>query len=46
MGLGTEQGGVISAFDDEFNTNESKRRIKIVPPEFATRLTQELKNIL
>lgn len=45
--LTTSQKGInTNTYDDEFDTNEQKRRIKVVPAEFVTAIVQELKKIL
>lgn len=40
---GTEQGDIISMYDDETTKNEAKRRIKMVPQAFVGPLVSELK---
>ena len=45
--LPSDQKGLITtAYDDEFDKNEAKRRIRVVPAEFVVALAQELKKIL
>lgn len=41
-----DRGAILSAYDDDFEKNELKRRIRIVPAEFVVELSQELKKIL
>jgi hypothetical protein len=42
----SQQGVVKSLYDQEFERNEVKRHIRVVPAEFVTGLTQELKRTL
>lgn len=41
-----QQGVSITAFDEEFNVNEAKRSIRVVPVQFVGSLTNELKKLL
>jgi len=41
-----EQGSVLTAYEHEWLLNEAKRRIKVLPEQFARKLTTELKRLM
>lgn len=41
-----DRGTMTTVYDEELQANETKRRIKIIPPEFAGPIMVELKKIL
>lgn len=41
-----EQGTVLTAYEHEWLQNEAKRRIKVLPMEFAAKLAAELKRLM